>query len=84
MPTRLKIKLKRGFKIPSRSIIKLALNKTSKRFLVSLVMTLFSAAPKKVKITVLARIDRAPKKSTKKSKKRSSKRTVKRKTTKKR
>ena len=66
--TRLKSKLKKGFRIPSRSIIKSALLRTSKTFLVSLVLRMFSSVPKKTKISILATIDRAPKKSSKKRK----------------
>ncbi len=69
--TRQKLKSKSRFKIAGRKTIMSALNKTSKRFLVSLVMNLLSKVSRSVKITALARIERAPKKSTGKRKRRS-------------
>ena len=75
--TRLKTKLKRGFRIPTRSTIKSALLGTSKTFLVGLVLRMFSSVPKKTKISILASIDRAPKKS--KGKRRSKARNTRRK-----
>jgi len=79
MATRQKLKSKNRFKIPSRKIIQSALNKTSKRFLVSLVMNLLGKVSKSAKISALARIDKAPKKSTGKRKRRSTARKSRRK-----
>ncbi len=56
------------FKMATKSTIMSALNKTSKRFLVSLSMWLLGKVSKSIKITALARIERAPKKSSKKRK----------------
>ena len=70
MATRQKLRSKSKFKMATRSVIMSALNKTSKRFLVSLVMNLLSKVSRSVKVTALARIDRAPKKSTGRKRKR--------------
>ena len=72
MATRQKLKSKSRFKMATRSVILRALNKTSKRFLVSLVMNLLSKVSRSAKITALARIERAPKKSTGRKRKRRS------------
>ena len=80
--TRQKLKSKSRFKIAGRKTIMSALNKTSKRFLVSLVMNLLSKVSRSVKITALARIERAPKKTSRKrkAKARNTRRKAKRKT----
>ena len=67
-----KQKTTRRFKIATRSTIQSALLKTSKRFLVSLVMNLLGKVSRSAKISALARIERAPKKSTGRKRKRRS------------
>ncbi len=70
--TRQNLRSKRRFKIASVNTIKSALLKTSKSFLVGLVMSLLRQVPRKTKINALARIERAPKKSTGRKRKRRS------------
>ena len=56
---------RRGFKIPSTTVIKSALRKVSHKFLEDSVLYLFKAAPKKIKISFLVRLEKAKKKAPK-------------------
>ena len=47
-----------GFKVPTHKKIKSALRSRSKTFLISLIMSMFSALPKASKIRFLIKIDR--------------------------
>ena len=68
--TKLKSRSKSRFKMATRSTIQSALLKTSKRFLVSLVLNLLGKVSRSAKIAALSRIDRAPKKSSGRKRKR--------------
>ena len=74
---------RKGFSMPTLKRIRTALNTISKRRLVDLVIFLFGQVPKTVKIKVLMRIERAPKKSKKRKSKTKKKSTNKRKATRK-
>ncbi len=62
------------FRIPTAKVIRAALNRVSKQTLVQCFMILFTAAPKKVKMRVLIKLEKAPKKSRGKTAKRKTKR----------
>ncbi len=67
--TRQKLRSKSKFKMASRNTIRLALGKMSVRSLVNLTMFLLGKVSRSAKITALARIERAPKKSTSRKRK---------------
>ena len=82
MATRQKLRSKQRFKMATRSVIRRALGRMSVRRLIDLTMFLLAKVPKSVKITALARIERAPKKTSRKrkAKARNTRRKAKRKT----